>query len=190
MLPSRVKSISSPSKLSIISLSSFDTNSSLVNDHQFLVYDHNINNNKSYLTDQHPLNTRSLHQTLDQAVECFEKILNRCTTLSNTSFRQDNDRQEDENLLQSKQREYEDFPRSITSKENIRSKQQEMKINCRQWCEEQNQRKAKSALRIHETDKRLNSRHRPTLGSIFFCRKALVQKLDGTTYICIRKRSN
>ena len=187
---SRVKPVSSPSKQSIISLSSFETSSSLIND-QFIVFDHNTNNNKSYFTDQNPINTKSLHQTLDQAVECFEEILNQCAaTPSNTSFRRDNDRYEEENLLQSKKRECEEFLRSIDGKENIRLNQREMKLNCRRWCEEQNRPMTKSPLQSNKTDRRPYSRDQRSLGSTFFCRKALLQKPDGTTYICIRKRLN
>lgn len=181
MSPSRLKLVSSPSKQSIISLSSFETKSSLIND-QFIVFDHNTNNNKSYFADQNPINTKSLHQTLDQAVECFEEILNQCTTTpANTSFKRDKDQYEEENLLQSKKRECE---------ETIRLKQQEMKLNCRRWCEEQNRPMTKSSPRSNATDRRPYSRNQRSLGSMFFCRKALLQKPDGATYICIRKRLN
>lgn len=184
MSPSRSKPIYSSSKQSIISLSSFETSSSLIND-PFLVYDHNTNNY------QNPISTKSLNQTLDQAVECFEEILNQCAmTPSNASFRRDNDRYEDENVLQSKKRECEEFLRSIDRKENSRSKQREMKVNCRRWCEEQNQTMSKASFRSNRTDRRPYSRNQRNLGSTFFCRKALLQKPDGTTYICIRKQSN
>ncbi len=67
MLPPRLKSISSPSKLSIISSNSFETKSSLHNN-QFISYYHNTNNNKDYFIEKQLVNAKSFNKTLDQAV--------------------------------------------------------------------------------------------------------------------------
>lgn len=195
MSPPRLKHISSLSKLSIISLSSFDTRSSF-HDNQFISYHHhNTNNYKSYLTEKQPVNTKSFTQTLDQAVEYFEQILNQCATPSNASLLQNNDHQERKNVLNSKlelkKRDREDGLHSIDKKENFILKQRKPKINCRKWCEEQNRQMARHNNLMDDMDRISPSRNnRRTFGSTFFCRKALLQKPDGTTYICIRKRLN
>ncbi len=172
MSPPRLK------QTSIISLSSFDTSDN-----------HNTNNNKNYFTErQLPVNTKSFTQTLDQAVEYFEHILNQCAATSNTSLIRNNDQQERRNVLKSsklelKKRDRDDGLRSINKKENVKRKP---KINCRKWCEEQNRQMTKYDYLME----RSHSRNQHPFGSIFFCRKALLQKPNGTTYICIRKRSN
>jgi hypothetical protein len=156
MSPRGLKQTCSLSKLSIISLSSVDTN-----DNQ---YYHNTNNNKSYLTEKQP--SKSFTQTLDQAVEYFEQILNQCAA---------NDQQERRNVLTSSKRDRDNGLRSINRKP---------KINCRKWCEEQNRQMAKYDYLIESS----HSRNQRLVGSTFFGRKALLQKPNGTTYICIRKR--
>ena len=151
MSPRGLKQISSLSKLSTISLSSFDTN-----DNQ---YYHNTNNNRSYLNEKQP--SKSFTQTLDQAVEYFEQVLNQCAA---------NDQEEWKNN---------------TPKSSKRDKRKP-KINCRKWCEEQNRQKAKYD---YLTGSSRSPNHRP-VGSTFFGRKALIQKPNGTTFVCIRKRLN
>jgi hypothetical protein len=124
-------------------------------------YHINTNNNKIFFNEKQPLDTK-FDQTIDRAVEYFEQILDQCVTSSNTSLIQNIDRQE-----------------HIKSK--FEAKKQ--KLNCRKWCEEQNQRISKYKDPMNDND-------RPSRvhGFTFYCRKALIQKPDGITYICSRKR--
>lgn len=157
---------------SIISLSSFDTISSS-NDNQFISFHNNTNNNKNNFYEKQLNNTKSFVQTIDQAAEYFEQILDQCTTLSNTSPRQKLNQQEN------KKRDCEEFLRSLNKKQ----------MNYRQWDEEQNQSIAKYYDSVNDNDDRTYlSKPQDIYGSTFYCRKAFLQKSDGTTYICIRKR--
>lgn len=137
---------------SIISFDSFNTVSPLNDNREFISL--NKNKNKNDLYDKQLNSTKSFYQTIDQAVEYFEQILNQCTNFSDKSSRQ-----------------------KLDVKSNIENKKSNFKINCRKWCEEQNQRIDKSNIKPQNIN-----------GSIFYCRKALLQKPYGTTYICIRKR--
>jgi hypothetical protein len=141
------------SKLSIISLSSFDTVSSFATN-QFISYPNNTNNNKNLLNEKQPININSFDkkfdQTINQAIESFEQILAQCATPSNTT----NDAS---SKLQAKKKHCEDFLRSLNK----------------------NRRIAK-----------YRSKNRNSYGSTFYCRKALLQKPDGITYILVRKRFN
>jgi hypothetical protein len=165
---------------SIISLSSFDTIASL-NDNQFISYHNNTNNNKNYFTEKQPINTKSFDQTINQAVEYFEQILDQCVTSSDTSLIQNFDQQERKNDMKSKlevkKRDCEDFLRSLNKKQNFKIKRQE-----------QNRRIAKYYNSKDDNDSTHYSKNGNSYGSTFYCRKALLQKPDGITYICIRKR--
>jgi len=176
---------------SIISLSSFDTISSL-NNNQVISYHKNTNNNKNYFNEKQPVDTKSFDKIINQAVEYFEQILDQCATRSNTSLIQTLDQQERTNDIKSevevKKRYCEDFLRSLNKKQNFEIKEREQKLNCRKWCEEQNRRIPKYNDQMDDNDSTYYSKNRNTYGSTFYCRKALLQKPDGTTYICIRKR--
>jgi hypothetical protein len=184
---SRLNSSSS----SLISLSSFDTIPSF-NNNQVISYHNNTNNNKNYFNEKQPVDTKSFDQTINQAVEYFEQILDQCATPSNTPLTQKLDQQERTNDIKSKvevkKRYCEDFLRSLNKKQNFEIKQREQKIDCRKWCEEQNRRLAKYNDQMDDNDSTYYSKNRNTYGSTFYCRKALLQKPDGTTYIGIRKR--
>jgi len=167
MLSSR---LNSSSKLS----TSFDTISSL-HGSQLISYHINTNNNKIFFNEKQPRNTK-FDQTIDRAVEYFEQILGQCDTSSNTSLIKNIDQQEHiKSKFEAKKRDCEHFLRSI--------KQGEQKLNCRKWCEEQNQRisKYKDPMNDNDGPSRVH-------GFTFYCRKALLQKPDGITYICSRKR--
>jgi len=187
MSSSRLNSGSS----SIISLSSFNTISSL-NDNQLIFYHNNTNNNTNYFNEKQLIHTKSSDQVINQAVEYFEQILNQCVTPSNTSLIQNIDQQERKNDTKSKfeikKRDCEDFLRSLNKKPNFKIKQREQEMNCRKRCEEQNRRIAKYYDPMDDNDNTYHSKNRNTYGSTFYCRKALLQKPDGITYICIRKR--
>ena len=136
----RVRFMSPPrsfSKLSIISLSSFDTISSFATN-QLISYPNDTNNNNSF--------DKKFDQTINQAIESFEKILAQCATPLNTI----NDAS---SKLQAKKKHCEDFLRSLNKNRRI-------------------------------------ARNRTSYGSTFYCRKALLQKPDGVTYILVRKRFN
>ncbi len=167
--------LDSRSSLSIISLSSFDTISSL-NDNQFISYHNNTNNNKNFFNEKQVMKTKSFDQIIDQAVEYFKQILDPCATSSNTSLIQNIVQEERRNI---KKRDYENILHSLNKKQ---------KINSRKWSEEQNRRITKYDDPIDDNDITYYSKNQNTYNSTFYCRKALLQKPDGITYICIRKR--
>jgi hypothetical protein len=177
MSPPRLKTSVSTSKLSIISLSSFETI-----ENQFISYPNNTN----YSDEKKLINSKSFNQTIDQAVEYFEQILNQCANPSSTSLLQNIDQPGRQNDIKSKlETKKPDCERLLNKKENFKNKQREQKINCRKWCEEQN---AKYSDSIDDNDRTYQSKKQNSYGSKFYCRKALLQKPDGVTYICIRKR--
>ncbi|CAF1067451.1 unnamed protein product [Rotaria sordida] len=195
---SRLNSISFSSKHSIISLSNFDTISSH-NNNQFVSYNNSNNNNKTFYNEKQPTNTTTsdikFDRTIDQAVDYFEQILTQCVTPSNTSLIKDNEQQDRKNdikiKIETKKRDCEEFLNSLNKTTNFKMKQRNQKIDCRKWCDEQNRRITKSYNSIDDNNNRkYRSKNRNIYGSIFYCRKALLQKSDGITYICIRKRFN
>ncbi|CAF2758401.1 unnamed protein product [Rotaria sp. Silwood2] len=133
-------------------------------------------------------------QTIGQAMEHFEQILTQCVTPSSTSLIKDNDQQDSKNdiklKIETKKRDCEEFLNSLNKKSNFKMKQRNQKIDCRKWCEEQNRRITKYYNSIDDNNKKYRSKNQNIYGSIFYCRKALLQKSDGITYICIRKRFN
>lgn len=154
MSPSRLPSDSS----SIISLSSFETTSSLNVDPHYIPLNENLNNHQNALSQ-----TKSFDRMLNQAVEYFEQILGQCTNQSNATSIQ--------NEIQS--------PRSLEKGRTLkkrRKRRRERKI-CRRMFRNQDEVTS-------------DSQNPDRFGSTFYCRRALLQNPDGTTFICIRKRSN
>ncbi|CAF4328222.1 unnamed protein product [Rotaria socialis] len=187
--------MTSPSKISIISLSSFDTTSShkktqCVSCHNHTENNNNNNNDKSSYNVKQPIKANLFNQTIDQAVEYFEQILKQCTSSSNTTVDQQERINDNKLKVETKKRDCEEFLNLLNTKKNFKLKQRDQKVDCRHWCEEQNQRIAKYNNATDGTNRKDRSKNRNNDGSIFYCRKALLQKSDGITYICIRKRLN
>lgn len=140
----------------------------------------------------------SFDRTIDQAVEDFQQILAPCVSTSATSLSPNVDerrqRAEKQFNTEAKTRHGEDFLHSLRQPRTATGKQREPKVDCRQWCEENRRQIAESQQQqgLDFPDDRTRvyrSKIRKSFGSSFYCRKTLLQKPNGTTFICIRKRA-
>ena len=135
---------------------------------------------------------RNFRRIIEQAVQDFEEILGPCVTPSAASLAPSTARAE--TAIETKKRDCEDFLRPLRKQTTVSVKPSERKFDCRKWCDEQNRRLAKHSQqddsnRPEETSRSYRSTARKIpAGSTFHCRKALIQRPNGTTYICIRKR--
>lgn len=162
------RSVKSLEKLPTVSLSNFDIKSPHNHDQAAGYYENQPINANSF-------NTKS-NQAIDQAVEQFQQILARCATSSHTITDQSERKNDLQKKLEAKKRDCEEFLRSLNMKAKSKIKQRDPNIDCRKLSEERNYR--------------IKTKRENRYGSVFYCRKALVQKPNGITYICIRKRFN
>ena len=157
----------------------------------------NTRNNASSVNEKQSENRtsfdRNFHRIIEQAVQDFEEILGPCIATSGASLAPSAIRKETA-AIETKKRDCEGFLRSLRKQENVAVKPSERKSDCRRWCDEQNRRLATHSQ--HDGSDQLGKAssshrsmaHRVPDGSTFHCRKALIQRPNGTTYICIRKR--
>lgn len=106
--------------------------------------------------------TKSFDRMLDQAVDYFEEILGQCTNQSNATSL--------ENETQS--------PHSLEKKRKLKKKKKRRRKICRRM------------FANHDEMTSSGSQNPDRIGSIFYCRRTLLQNPDGTTFICVRKRLN
>ena len=190
MIRTRSNSTTAFARLSIISLSSFDTIASTNADRLF-THQKNTNNNRLIYNDRSVARKNSFDRAIDQAVQDFEEILAPCLSSSSLSPNpKSNDevsRMEKKSSIEAKKRNCEEFLRSLRQPLSSKMRPEESRIDCQKWCEEQNRR-----IPYSERPRTVPS-YRSTVqkpyGSTFYCRKALLQKSNGITYICIRKRT-